>query len=183
MSTHPVHLVDNQGQSFPTALIPFCSFAGDRNILGRKMEGISVPVCISFKPTLFEGRKCYSLDVNDILSKENIGIKHGKSYGLSLLIDTNKDRHFGYFESMKKEEAVVYIETLESLQVIGGGNIALTDIKNVQGDEAYYAYAAKEKVCQNKEESKDCEARKFLETLQKICKCMPFELQMLTKVM
>ena len=146
------------------------------------MEGISVPVCTAFKPTLFEGRKCYSLDVNDILSKENIGINHGKSNGLSLLIDTNKDRHFGSFERKKKEEAVVYIDTLEPLQVIGGGNIALTDIKNVQGDEAYYAYAAKEKVCQNKEEPKDCDEREFLETLQKICKCMPFELQILTKV-
>ena len=141
-----------------------------------------MPVCTAFKPTVFKGRKCYALDVNDILSKESIGVKHGKSNGLSLLIDTNKDRHFGYFERQKKEEAVVYIDTLEPLQVTGGGNVALTDIKYVQGDEAYYTYAAKEKVCQNIEKPKDCFTRELFDSLQEICKCMPFELQMLTKV-
>ena len=88
------------------------------------MEGLSVAVCTAFEPTVFKGKKCYSLDVNDILDKENISVSYGKNSGLSMLIDTNPDRHFGTFRKKPKEEnAVIYINTLEPLSLIGG-NIA-----------------------------------------------------------
>ena len=52
-------------------------------------------MCTAFQPTIFNGRKCYSLDVNEILVDGNVSVNHGSSNGLSLLIDTNNDRHFG----------------------------------------------------------------------------------------
>ena len=107
-------------------------------------------------------------------------VNYGEKNGLLLFVDTNGDRHFG--KTKKLTEAVVHIETLEPLQVVGGGNIALTAIKSVDGDENYYKYAAKEKICQNDEQPDICNARQFLNTLHQKCKCIPLELIMLSKV-
>ena len=183
MSTHPIHLLNSQGRSFPTALVPFCSFAGNWKLLGQTLEGFSIPVCTAFYPTLFEGRKCYAIDVNEILSNMNLKVNYGEKNGLLLLVDTNGDRHFGTSEKTTKHtEAVIHIDTLEPLQVVGGGNIALTAIKRVDGDEDYYKYAAKKKICQNEEQPDICNTRMFLNTLHQKCNCVPLELLMLSKV-
>ena len=121
--------------------------------------------------------------MNDILSKVNMKVRYGEKNGLILLVDTNRDRHFGTSEkSTKYTEAVVHIDTLEPLKVVGGGNIALTAIKSIDGDEEYYKYAAKMKICQNDEHPDICNTRMFLNTLHQKCKCVPLELLMLSKV-
>ena len=107
-------------------------------------------------------------------------IQHGKNNGLSLLIDTNSDRHFGSFKKKRREEeAVIYIDTLEPLKFVGGGNIALTTVKHVHGDEGYYKYATKKKICQIEEGDS---ATEFLSIVQNTCKCVPMELSVLDKV-
>ena len=115
-----------------------------------------------------------------ILSKENIFMQYGKNNGLSLLIDTNSDRHFGSLRKKRREEeAVIYIDTLEPLKIVGGGNIALTTVKNVYGDEGYYKYATKKKICQIE---KGDSVTEFLSIFQDACKCVPMELSVLDKV-
>ena len=104
-------------------------------------------------------------------------VNYGEKNGLLLFVDTNGDRHFG--KTKKLTEAVVHIETLEPLQVVGGGNIALAAIKSVDGDEDYYKYAERKKICQNDEQPDICTTRQFLNTLHQNCKCVPLELLML----
>ena len=60
---HPVHIEEsNRG---PSAFIPFCSFGGDMNIVGRKNDGFKVPVCAAFEERVYGvGRVCYHLNVN-----------------------------------------------------------------------------------------------------------------------
>ena len=115
-----------------------------------------------------------------MLSKRNVKVNYGEKNGLLLFVDTNRDRHFGTSEKTTKHtEVVVHIETLEPLQVVGGGNIALTAIRSIDGDEDYYKYAERKKICQNDEQPDNCNTRMFLDTLHQKCKCVPLELLML----
>ena len=57
--------------------------------------------CNSFKYTLFKGKQCYFIDVNEILDKHKIIIIPGASNGLSFLVDNNFNRHFGRLASSK----------------------------------------------------------------------------------
>ena len=191
MSSHPVHLINKHGDHLPTALIPFCSFAGDMDILGQEVDGFSVPVCTAFSSSLFFGKLCYTLDINDILAHHNIKLRVGKAHGLSLLIDLNQDRHFGYHKKdLKQEEekrghfiksrkndgkAKIFLDTLEPLEIIGGGDIALTNIKKITGEKDYYNFASENNICQNEESPTECSARMISEHLSEDCKCVPFE--------
>ena len=48
---HPVHLVNSaEGNLSTSALIPFCAFAGDMSVVGRSVDGFSLPVCNIFHP-------------------------------------------------------------------------------------------------------------------------------------
>ena len=38
LTNHPVHIQDEDGTLFPTALIPFCEFGGDLNVMGVKID-------------------------------------------------------------------------------------------------------------------------------------------------
>ena len=195
---HPVHIMNKKGQLYPTALIPFCSFGGNMKILGQQVNGFSVPVCTSFNPTMFNGKLCYSLDVNNVLTQEQIAIQYGERNGLSLLIDTNQDRHFGYFKGLHEadsendghfvksqhhdREVSIYVGSLEPVKVVGGGNIALDSIKKIDGDKAYIEYATENQICENYEDINNCSSEFFLNRLKNECKCVPFELQSFSQV-
>ena len=99
MSVHPVHIINERGKIQPTAFIPFCSFGGNMDIIGQKAEGFSMPVCMAFKPSLFRGKKCYFLDINEKLSSQNIKLSSSSSHGLTFLVDNNLERHFGSVDS------------------------------------------------------------------------------------
>ena len=45
LTSHPVHLVDSDGNSNPTALVPFCSISDNYSAMGVKIDQIDVPVC------------------------------------------------------------------------------------------------------------------------------------------
>ena len=48
---HPVHLINSaEGNLSTSALIPFCAFAGDMAVVGRSVDGFSLPVCNIFHP-------------------------------------------------------------------------------------------------------------------------------------
>ena len=69
--------------------------------------------------------------MNDILTRENIPVKYGIDNGLSFFIDNNPDRHFGSLRNKNdKDEATVYIDALELLQIVGGGKVAFVEIRN-----------------------------------------------------
>ena len=161
------------------------------NILGEKIEGFSMPVCTAFQPFLFKGRQCYSLDINDIISKKDIKLKSGVNNGLTFLVDINSERHYGSFESkvesLKKLQSIrkpekdekdflIYLDTLEPFQLFGGGELALTAIQKIKGTQSYYEYAEQTGICQNNETFLNCSAKDFTKLLLAECRCVPFEL-------
>ena len=38
MSNHPVHIIDEDEELSPTALIPFCTFGGNMSVMGAKID-------------------------------------------------------------------------------------------------------------------------------------------------
>ena len=88
LSLHPVHLTpDKEGKLPPSALIPFCSYQGDSNLLGQERPELdNLTVCDKFEPTILEGQLCYSLDIAKLGKKPT---KSDKSNGLFLLLDPN----------------------------------------------------------------------------------------------
>ena len=65
LSLHPIHLIpDKKGQLPPSALVPFCSYQGESNMLGQKRPELdNLTICDKFEPTILEGQLCYSIDV------------------------------------------------------------------------------------------------------------------------
>ena len=81
LSLHPVHLTpDEEGKLPPSALVPFCSYQGDDDLLGQERPELdNLIICDKFKPTILEGQLCYSLDIVKLGEK---GTKSGKNNGL-----------------------------------------------------------------------------------------------------
>ena len=65
LSLHPVHLTpDKDGNLPPSALVPFCSYQGDSNLLGQERPELdNLTICDKFKSTILEGQLCYSLNI------------------------------------------------------------------------------------------------------------------------
>ena len=86
----PVHILDDNLNLSPSAFIPFCSFDGNSDLLGRDYGNFSLPVCSSFKKRLLEGQLCYQIDVNRVINDKSVaGLQKG---GLTLLVDVNAEK-------------------------------------------------------------------------------------------
>ena len=46
VSNHPVHIIDQDGVLYPTALIPFCEFGRSMSVMGVKIDQFDHPVHI-----------------------------------------------------------------------------------------------------------------------------------------
>ena len=198
MSNHPVHIVNKNNQLQPSALIPFCSYGGNSNILGEQIGEFSSPVCTAFKPTLFRGRRCYSLNLNEHSVEENLTIRSGSSNGLAFLVDSNVDLHFGHFQrkSIDKQASLndfrdkinnqnqiqIFIDAIEPYMHFGGGEIAMTGVKLIEGTKVYYDHAIQNKRCQLGDLKDNCLERYVTKKLIDDCNCAPFELLLLIKV-
>ena len=90
-TNHPVHIVDMYGKISPSAFIPFCSFGGNRQIMGKKIQKFHTPVCNSFKEKVFNGQLCYEVDLN-VFKKNITNVRMQMKEGLALVLDTNTDR-------------------------------------------------------------------------------------------
>ena len=65
-ANHPAHIVDPEGNLSSSAFIPFCAFAGDMSVVGRPVEGFSLPACAIFQPRDVEGQLCFSTNLSSI---------------------------------------------------------------------------------------------------------------------
>ena len=127
---HPVHILDDSGNLSPSAFIPFCSFEGNSDLLGREHDHFSLPVCSSFKKRIFDGQLCYQIDVNRIIhNKTATGLQKG---GLSLLVDANAENDLSrldgktpdeeifddfteeFFEAEESNKIMIHIETISN---------------------------------------------------------------------
>ena len=110
VTNHPVHLVDHlvdeEGNHSPSALIPFCEFSGNMSIMGVKIDQFDVPVCNSFRPKFSGDQLCFEVDPNYYKDK----IDADKKLSLSLFIDYNEDRHMFLNGSEKDIDDDFYIK-------------------------------------------------------------------------
>ena len=69
VTNHPVHVIDHSGNSYPTAMIPFCVFGGNMSVMGVKIDQFDDPVCNSFRPKIVMDQLCYTVDPNEYKHK------------------------------------------------------------------------------------------------------------------
>ena len=108
---HPVHIIDKEGNLSPSALIPFCEFAGNMSTMGVEIEHFDVPVCNSFQAKVLNDQLCYEVDPNKYTYKDYLTaneFKQAIKQGLTLYIDTNDDRQ----TKSENSDFMIYIDTL-----------------------------------------------------------------------
>ena len=89
VTNHPVHILDDDGNLSPTALIPFCSLGSNMSVMGIKIDQFEVPVCNSFKAKILNDQQCF--EVNPNIFKKDL---EEDELSLALLIDYNEEREF-----------------------------------------------------------------------------------------
>ena len=194
VSLHPPHLIESTGSLTPAALIPFCAYQTNMTLLGQKTEGINFIPCTKFKPSLLEGQLCYSLNLSSL---EKWKTKPGKRAGLVLLLDSGRQNSkeprientklqntldlesSGYDDHSPK----IYLNTLSSFTDFRVGSYGMAALKKMSGTESFLKQTDETKKCRI-ETFEECEAKAYLDTVQKKCDCVPWALSraLLSKV-
>ena len=177
MSLHPIHLTpdDKAGNMPPSALVPFCSYQGNSNLLGERRPGSgNLTFCNKFEPTVIDGQLCYSLDVAKIEKKPS---KAGKSNGLFLLVDPDPYQRnpVGRKERHEDQSFKVYIHTLAQFTAFGPGAYAMKALKSMTGTKSFKQLDDNQKSCRVHNREK-CQSLKFLDRVKSSCNCVPWPL-------
>ena len=101
-----MHIIDEDGELSPTALIPFCEFGGNMSVMGVKIDQFDVPVCNSFRPKIIKDQLCYTVDPNEY--KHKIDLEGDLS--ITLFIHFNEERQMEDIDDL--EEPFVTIDTI-----------------------------------------------------------------------
>ena len=117
MTNHPVHIVQEDGGLYPTALIPFCEFGGDMSVMGIKIDQFDDPVCNSFRPKIIQDQLCYSVDLNNY--KEKIDLIGDLS--LLLFINYNEDKQMALENNEIEGEDDVNVIIIDTIGNISKG--------------------------------------------------------------
>ena len=181
LSLHPIHLKPDINQNFPpSALVPFCSYQGDHNLLGEeRLELQNLTLCDKFKPTILEGQLCYSLDMAKLGRKPT---KQGQKNGLFLLVDPNPypiKSTGGSSKAARNDQGSfkVYIHTLAEHTAFGPGAYAIHSLKKMTGKPNFYQMDDSQKECQAHSHSREkCQTEKFLSQVKGSCNCVPWDL-------
>ena len=102
MNFHPVHIVNADLQTSPSALIPFCEFGGNMASMGTKIEQFDFPVCNSFRAKIRNDQLCYEVDLNRFADKNNID--NELEFGFYFILDYNEDRQITLERISNKKE-------------------------------------------------------------------------------
>ena len=116
ITNHPVHLIDENGNKNPTAMVPFCSVSDNYAAMGVKIDQMDVPVCNSFRPKVFRDQLCYTVDLNKIRNKINLK----KNLFFTFFIDYNEDRDFFFGQNRTENtlENKIILETIGKLDTV-----------------------------------------------------------------
>ena len=138
----------------------------------------NITVCDNFKPTILEGQLCYALDITNI---EEYPTRSGKSNGLFFLVDPipyKQNRMDGKTQHSKMDDQnfKITIHTLARYTTFGHGSYAMSTLKRMTGTKSFKQLPDYQKKClvHNRD---DCQTQKYLEQLQKKCKCIPWALK------
>ena len=102
VTNHPVHLVDDNGNLSPTALIPFCSVSNNFSTFGVKIEQFDTPVCKIFRPKNVRDQLCYTADLHQIKDKS----LKGKLF-FTFFIHMNKDRELSSITTEERDNFII----------------------------------------------------------------------------
>ena len=140
----------------------------------------NMTVCIKFQPTILEGQLCYSLDIAN-LRDSGTPTKSGKQNGLLLLLDPRPyDPYHTDENAASSERGVqnfkVFIHTLHTHTTYGPGSYAMNMLKKMTGTKSFKQLPDYQRRCldHNRE---DCQSQKYLDQVQKECKCIPWSLK------
>ena len=62
------------------------------------------------------------------------------------------------------------------MKIYGGGNFALTAVKEIDVTEEYLEMSKDITKCQNRISLEECETKEYFEQMVEKCKCIPFKL-------
>ena len=164
-------------------------------LLGQTREDLPFTVCSQFKPTVLEGQRCYSLDLNFL---NNYKSNTGKVNGLLITLDQGTFDHGPNTEAepsnVKKivslnlepsgrdeNSARIYLNTLAGFTDFRAGSFALSSLKKMTGTSKFMGLPHDSKDCQI-EAFEDCTAERYLEKVQKLCGCLPWAIRSTSKM-
>ena len=90
VSNHPVHVLNDEGESSLSSFIPFCSFG--EKFVGKIINEYEIPVCDIFKPRNYFDQLCYETDLQKLKDSNIQKIGKQLEIGLTLVIDYNEER-------------------------------------------------------------------------------------------
>ena len=158
-------------------------------MIGSKVPNMTFPVCDIFEPTVYEGRQCYQVNIEQIQGHK---VSKGKKNGLMLLIDVNAERSYNINTSNEAEGADLYevyigedqitdknlarihIGTLVPHIEEGPGDYVLASLKQMTGTEGFLGWPKEKRECAL-EKYESYQKKQFLNQISK-CGCSPFQL-------
>ena len=100
LTSHPPHILNQAGETSPSAFIPFCELGQNMTIMEhQKKDPFIMPVCNSFTPKIIYNQLCYEVDINKYLEK-SLNKRDDMRIGLSILIDTNENRQHSKYKTI-----------------------------------------------------------------------------------
>ena len=108
VTNHPVHIIDQDNEMYPTAMIPFCEFGGNLSVMGVKISQFNAPVCNSFRPKIIRDQMCYTVDPNEYKNENDLK----GELSLSLFIHYNEDRQMEDTDDTDSTDKHFIIETI-----------------------------------------------------------------------
>ena len=116
-TNHPVHIQDDDGTLYPSALIPFCEFGGNMSVMGVKVGNFQIPFCTGFEEKIINDKLCYTIDLNKKRHKEQV--KEVEDLTLRLFISYNEDRQLNSLVDLKKISDDLNLDEYILIETIG----------------------------------------------------------------
>ena len=82
--------------------------------MGLKIDQFDVPVCNSFRPTIFYDQHCYEVDPNEYKNIHNVDVESDLKIGLVFLLDFNEDRQVSFLDPKLQEKENLYGKFIQS---------------------------------------------------------------------
>ena len=118
VSSHPVHILNNDKELSASSFIPFCSFG--KTFIGTKIKEFELPVCDMFKPKRHYDQLCFETDLQLLKDSNYENLVNQLELGFTLVLDYNEERQLSdlFLGTSAKEELQdenylsIYLDTI-----------------------------------------------------------------------
>ena len=113
VTNHPVHIIGEDNELNPTALIPLCEFSGNMSVMGVKIDQFDVPVCNSFSPKIVKDQLCFTVNPN----KYKKSVKDQGELSLTLFMNLNEERQLlSGTSTLNDDNFSIIVETIGKIR-------------------------------------------------------------------